>query len=1371
LSELLARTTKLQVREITNNTKIEGNQIYVIPPNSDLRVIRGVLKLSPRSKVAGPARSIDNFLTSLALDQKSNAIAVILSGAGSDGAQGLRAVKAAGGITFAQDDQSAKYDSMPRAAIATGCVDFVLPPDKIAEEIVRLIRVPEGFKSRVAANAKKRRFEIGARLSPIRRSRGESQPPAQPADSSLRKIFQLLRGRTGLDFSFYKRSTIQRRLARRLALNKIKDLEAYLKFARQHPAELDQLHQDLLIGVSSFFRNPSVFEQLKLKVFPRVVKNVSAADTVRVWVAGCSTGQEAYSIAMAYSEFAEKANCVLPLQVFASDVNGAVLEFARTGCYSRQEAESAGKTRLQRYFTVEDGKYRVIKAIRDLVIFAQHNVLLDPPFTRVDLISCRNMMIYFEPSLQQKLIPAFHYALKPNGILLLGASESIGSFHNLFSPLEQKHRIYLKKPAANWPRFDRPPQAGLSVKKLMPVVQRALEPHSADPQKEADKVVLQKYAPAGVLLSAEGEVLQFRGDVGKFMKLPAGKASFHVSKIARDGLALPIERALARARRDKRIVRDHGISLGPRHTSIDLEVVPLKDTFCYLLIFRERIAPPAAPGRNGSQKAHASLGDSKRIGELRNELVAAHDRINSLQEEHDTSIEELQASNEEVQSANEELQSLNEELETSNEELESANEELTTLNEELATRNAELRESETRLREQATLLEMAPLVARSPKDRIIMWSRGAEAMYGFTSEEALGQTPHILLGTQFQEPLARINAKLHAEGQWRGEVTHRCKDGKILNVATQWVVHYDAQKKIRAVLEVNTDITSRVQAENALLQSEGFNRTILDASPDCIKVLDLDGRVLFVNPAGRKLLETGDSDTLKSYWPGLWIGEAREHAEKAYRAALAGKPSHFVGFRLTPKGTPRWWDVYVRPITGLSGKPERILAVLCDVSEHKQQQLDYAERLKLSVLRAEIAAQTAADTPLQPTLQRLSETLVKHLDLGLARIWTLENDGKALVLQGSAGFRTHVDGADSRIPVGSGPIGEIAERGAQFSASSVQCDATLRSPDGILNEHIVSFSGFPLLVGERCEGALAVYGHADIPGPVTVELSFAAKAIAQFIHRKNTDESLRKTQAELSRYNLGLERLVNERTSALRQLVEQMEEFSYTISHDLRAPARAMEVYATVLLEKHAGQVDANGKEYLERIVRNSSRMDRMIREILTYSRLSRCELNLGPVDLDSVVRDIVDQTPGVQAFSNSIQVARNLGTVMGHEPSLTQAISNLLSNACKFVAPDTVPDCRVWTERNNGHLRLWIKDNGIGIKPEYQHRLFGVFERLHSDKSYDGNGIGLAIVRRAVERMGGRVGVNSDGTNGSQFWIELPAAVPAQQPAGEARM
>ncbi|HEX4265310.1 MAG TPA: CheR family methyltransferase [Verrucomicrobiae bacterium] len=1170
-----------------------------------------------------------------------------------------------------------------------------------------------------------------------------------------------MRAKTGIDFTFYKTNTIQRRLNRRLSITRTKRLEDYVKILRQQPLELEALHQDLLINVTSFFRNPSVFENLKRKIFPKMVKNLSGADTLRIWVAGCSRGQEAYSIAMAYTEFAEKQDARVPLQIFASDVNGSILEFARAGFYNKADVGTVGAGRLESFFTPEEGGYRVQKSIRDPVVFAQHNLLQDPPFTRVDLITCRNMLIYFEPELQQKIIPSFHYALKPDGHLVLGSSESVGQFHNLFNTVEKTHRIYSKKQAANWARFDRPPVVP-SGRMSRPSSPPPMELNSVEVQKEADRLVLQKYAPPGVLINGDGDVLQFRGEVERYLKLPSGKATFQILKMAQDGLVVALERAIARAKKERRVVREKGVRAENRRGLVDIEVVPLKlRAQCYLVLFEKREPRPAPIAVAGSRNnVGRAANESRQLADAKVELAALREHLNSLQEEHDTSIEELQASNEEVQSANEELQSLNEELETSNEELESANEELTTLNEELATRNSELRESELRLRDQARLLEMAPLLVRSAKDRIILWSRGAEQMYGYSSEEAVGQTSHILLDMQTAEPLSKIQAKLHKDGHWKGEVTHRRKDGKVLHVTTQWVVHYDDQKKIHAILEVNADITERRLAEKALTESEEFNRTILDSSPDCIKVLDLDGRVVFVNPAGRKLLETGDSEVrAKSYWPGLWEGDARESAEKAYRSALLGKNGHFIGFRTTPKGTQKWWDVVLRPIHGTDGRVERLLTVLRDVTEHRQEQATIAERARMAVLRAEVAMETATDASGHVVLQQVSEALLKRLELALVRIWSLEEGAETLKLRSSAGLYTDMDAFDSTIAVGSSTIGRVAGRRKIYIVNKIDEDSDGGDNDWLRREGIVSLGAYPLMVAERVVGVLCVYGKHQISETVASELALAAKGLAQFIQRKQGEEKLRLAQEELSRYTGSLEKLTAERTASLREMVQQMEEFSYTISHDLRAPVRAMQGYANALLEDYGEQLDKTGREYLERISRSGDRMDRMIREILTYSRLTRSEVAVQPVALDSLVREIVQQYPGIQASGGEIEIAERLESVIGHEPSLTQVISNLLANACKFVPPNTTPQCKVWTERGNGHVRMFVRDNGIGIKPEHQHRLFGMFERIHPESQYEGTGIGLAIVRKAMERMGGQVGVESDGVNGSQFWIELPAA------------
>ena len=705
LTQLLGRVTAMPVSEVANGQAVLPNHVYVIPPNAGLAIQQGVLMIQPRQQTGGAQRSIDHFFQSLAEDQHERAIGVVLSGTATDGTLGLEAIKAEGGITFAQDGKSAKYDSMPQSAAAAGCVDFVLSPEKIARELVQVAR------------------------HPYMASVGTSPVAADP--NALMKILLLLRNGFGVDFSLYKPSTIQRRLARRVVLKKLNTLEAYADFLRGNAAELGALYADMLISVTSFFRNPEAFEALKRIVFPKLIAP-GREEPVRIWVPGCSTGQEAYSLAMSFEEYCGQVPGRAPrLQIFATDLNEAVLEKARRGLYVKSLVQEVSPERLRRFFVEEDGGYRVSKRIRELCVFARQSILSDPPFSRMDLISCRNLLIYLEAGAQKKILPAFHYALKPEGFLFLGASESIGAFSELFECADKQQKIFSKKPGPT-PAFRMPdsrshpaanPQVPSASSGGAPEEIRA-EPSA---QREADRVTLKQFGPPGVLVNAELQVLEFRGSTGAYLELPAGKASFDVLRMAREGLALPLRAALNKAKKEDRTVREENVQVrqngGTR--TVDLQIIPLKNLKerCYLILFEEsaevgavtsvqtareikglRRARSPSSGR-GSRIPRRAL--RRRIAELERELAETRDERQSLQEEHGATNEEFQAANEELQSANEELQSINEELETSKEELESTNEELITVNEEMVNRNAELNRLNSDLNNLQTSVHLA----------------------------------------------------------------------------------------------------------------------------------------------------------------------------------------------------------------------------------------------------------------------------------------------------------------------------------------------------------------------------------------------------------------------------------------------------------------------------------------------------------------------------------------------------------------------------------------------------------------------------------------------------------------------------------------
>jgi two-component system CheB/CheR fusion protein len=694
LGDILAKSTKMPVLEAGQGQEVLPNHVYVIPRNTTMTLVAGKLVLVPREETRNPHLPIDMFFKSLATDRHSGAIGVILSGTGSDGTLGLEEIKAAGGITFAQDELTAKYSSMPQSAVRSGCVDVVLPPDGIAAELVRISQHP--FLAR---------HEVE-----------KTERPTRSDDASFQQILALLRKGVGVDFRAYRDTTIRRRIMRRMVLHTKDNLADYAELLENNPAELEALYQDILINVTSFFREPESFEALKTAVFQEILKNRSSTAPIRIWVPGCSTGQESYSIAMVLVEFLEERGVRAPIQIFATDLSDTVsLQKAREGIYPENIEAEVSPERLRRFFTKEDSKYRINKTIRDICIFAKQNVAADPPFSRVDLISCRNLLIYLAPPLQKRVIPTFHYALNPQGFLLLGTSETVGTFNDLFTLVDPKNRIYLKKPSAGrqYPHFNVDDlqllrgSAGLTRGSSSPT-------STTEWQREADRVVIGQYSPVGVLVNDNFDVIQFRGQTGRYLTPPSGEASFNVLKMAREGLFLELRSALNEARQTNSDVRREGVRIRNESGAEDVTFhvrpiqLPAANERCFLVLFGQapsddNLEGGAASGEIAEEKSAKQRGrrivpagkppvpiDEREMAQLRQELNSTRDYLQSVIEQQDAANEELKSANEEILSSNEELQSTNEELETAKEELQSVNEELTTINEQLQNRNIEL---------------------------------------------------------------------------------------------------------------------------------------------------------------------------------------------------------------------------------------------------------------------------------------------------------------------------------------------------------------------------------------------------------------------------------------------------------------------------------------------------------------------------------------------------------------------------------------------------------------------------------------------------------------------------------------------------------
>ncbi|HXN46419.1 MAG TPA: chemotaxis protein CheB [Bryobacteraceae bacterium] len=637
LRELLSRATRMAVTQAEDGIALEPHHVYVIPPDRDVTLRRGALRLSSREQAA-KHMPVDRFLKSLAEDQAGGAIGIILSGTGSDGTAGLEAVKAEGGIAFAQDPKSASYPGMPESAIAAGCVDFVLPPAAMARELLRLSRSPAP-------------------------ATGEPEPVE--GSESLVRILHALRSATGVDFSLYKPGTIRRRVARRMVVQKAKSLEQYASDIERNPAEAQALGQDLLIHVTSFFREPQAFAALRRNVFPKLLASGSQGEPIRIWVPGCSTGEEVYSIAIALLEFLDHRADDTRCQIFATDISTSALDRARLGTYSEAAVAGVSPKRLARFFAKVGANYRIDKAVRDRCVFARHDLGQDPPFSRLDLISCRNVLIYMGPILQKRVLSIFHYALRPSGFLMLGESETIGPSARLFSLVERKNKVYSPNPVpAAMP-------SGLAARDRgeTPARESARAETDAVPelQKAVERLVWQRHELAALVVDADLHVIHFQGNTGSYLQPATGAASLHLFKLVRQGLVLDLRAALHKAKKEKVPVRREGIRLDHESGSetVDVEVVPINGRRAkwpdFLILIEQA-------GRKGSGKPSRAR-DAEQFAVLSHELASTREQLQSI-------IESQEATNEE--------------LETAKEELQSSNEELTTLNEELQNRNAEL---------------------------------------------------------------------------------------------------------------------------------------------------------------------------------------------------------------------------------------------------------------------------------------------------------------------------------------------------------------------------------------------------------------------------------------------------------------------------------------------------------------------------------------------------------------------------------------------------------------------------------------------------------------------------------------------------------
>ncbi|MFH0998394.1 MAG: chemotaxis protein CheB [Pseudomonadota bacterium] len=866
LTDLIRRYTRMQVFEVEDGMTVQPNCAYIIPPNRDMAFLNGTLQLMEPSAPRGQRLPIDFFLRSLAHDQRERAICIVLSGTGSDGTLGVRAIKGEGGMVMAQNPASTEYDGMPRSAIATGLVDYELPPAEMPTQLMAYVAHAFGNPPRAAS------------------------APAPKAENALKKIFILLRVQVGHDFSQYKPSSIHRRIERRMAVHQIETMDGYVKYLQQTPPEVEALFRDLLIGVTKFFRDPEAFKVLEEQAIPKLFIGKHGNAAIRVWSPGCSTGEEAYSIAILLAERQESMKQSYTVQVFATDIDSQAIATARAGIYPANIATDISPERLARFFVADPdaGTYRIHKGIRDMLVFSEQNVIKDPPFSRLDLISCRNLMIYLGGDLQKKLIPLFQYALNPRGFLFLGTSETVGDSGDLFAVLDRKSKLYQRKDDFNSvqravPGRFLPPLTAIDAA-LPRAAGKTAVPGKPPLRELTEQALLQQVAPAGVLVNGQGDILYLHGRTGMFLEPAQGEAgNYNVLNMAREGLQRDLSTALQKAVRAREIVHCPGLRVKTNgdFTTVNLTIRPVAAALAatseaplYLVILEEAhpfgpeqaqqaVALQAIAGADGpdtSTGIRAGTDDDLRIAALKQELRAKEEYLQTSNEELETSNEELKSSNEEMQSVNEELQSTNEELETSKEELQSVNEELATVNAEMQTNVANLSRANNDMNNLLAGTGIGTVFVDHHL-RILRFTPAASVIINLILSDVGRPVGHIVSNlVGYDRLVADTQAVLNTLVPKEVEV--RTTEGKWYTMRIQ--PYRTLDNVIEGAVISFVDITEMKQAKDSLEKANEMLRlaVVVRDAHDAITVQDLDGRILAWNPAAVRMYGWSEAEAL-----------------------------------------------------------------------------------------------------------------------------------------------------------------------------------------------------------------------------------------------------------------------------------------------------------------------------------------------------------------------------------------------------------------------------------------------------------------------------------------------------------------------------
>jgi two-component system CheB/CheR fusion protein len=1289
-AELLTKHTRMPVVQVEGDTPVEPDHVYVIPPNKYLSIERGTLRLTAPSEPRGMRMPIDLFLRSLAADRPEKAVGIILSGTGTDGSLGLKEIEGAGGMTMVQAPETAQYDGMPRSAIATGGVDHVLAVEDMPGVLLQWVR--QAYVTRPAA------------ATPV---------PEEPADD-LGGILAMLRTRSRFDFSCYKKAPLRRRIQRRMSLRHVAGMAEYLRLLRSNADEVKALSTDLLISVTSFFRDRPAWQLLEEEIIPRIVDGKKAGQPVRVWVPGCATGEEAYSVAILLIERLEAAERPCPLQIFASDIDGDALDVARAGVYPESIAADVTPARLRRFFVKEEHTYRVDKELRESVIFAQQNLLSDPPFSRLDLVSCRNLLMYLEAAVQEKIVALLHFSLLDGGYLFLGSAETIFEQEDLFEPVSKKWRVYRRIGPTRQEKVEFPvasePKAG-----MLPARAVAARPALNRVAALAQQLLVERYAPACVVISRKGEILYFSGSTEDYLMQPPGLPTPDIFAQAREGLQLKLRAAVQRAIRENQPVGVTGTAVrrGTTRQQVKFSVEPIKvssETEGLLLVSFED--EPAAPRQAPPPLSELAVADEPLAHQLESELKTTREELRSTIEQLETANEELQASNEEVMSANEELQSTNEELQTSKEELQSLNEELSTINAQLQSKVDELERTNNDLDNLLASTNLAT-VFLDQGFRIRRFTPAATGLFTLIPSD-VGR-PLSDIAQKFTDPdlLADGEAVIEKLAPMRKEV--RTHDGRWY--MREALPYRTRDNRIEGVVITFSDAAEEVLQE-ARLQAEA----IVDAVYESLLVLDASLRVVSANRVFYETFQTSAEETenrsLLELGSGAWdVPELR--------AALAevlpeGKPvADFEVHRRFERLGERTMLVRARPLARGGGRPAHILLAIEDITERKRNE----EALRESAGKIRAIVDSTVD--------------------GMITI----DEGGIVIAFNPAAERTF-----------GYPSAEVIGRNVSILMPAPYHD----EHDGYIAGYLKT--GVPRIIGKsrevigrRKDGTtfpmeLAVGEYHDGKG-----LNFVG-IVRDISARKRAEEELRRHEAELVRVL---------RVTLVGELAGGL---AHELSQPLVAIANTLEVCTRRLRagEKEPRRLLSLVKQATDQSVQ-AGRIVRNVRDLILKRQPKRDR-----TDLRLLVQNCAALVAGQIAEH---RIAFHLAP--GEKPlpvrvssiEIEQVILNLLQNAIDSIrqAGGKRRDLIVQASRRNDTGEVTVRDTGTGISSSVARQMFEPFFTTKDE----GLGMGLAICRSIVEAHDGRLSVTPRQRGGGatvRFTLPLSRASGRAPRGGERR-